>query len=341
MELFCLGLSHHTADVSLRERFVVPEADVPRFLGALRAEGELAECVLLSTCNRVEVYGAVEDAGPAAAGCAALLRRQAGVSADFYLHEGSEAARHLIRVSAGLDSMVLGETEILGQVKDAYALARSAGATGPVLNRLFQHSFRAAKEVRSSTGITRGAVSVGAAAGHLAVRALGDLGGCRALLLGAGEAGTLVARSLKARGVRDLAVANRTASRAAQLAAELGGRSVDFSAWRDLLPGLDIVVACAAAPSRLLAAADLAPIMAARPGRPLFVLDLAVPRDFDPGIRGVPGVDWHDVDSLRSLAREGRERRALETLRGEKLASGHADDFMRRMSSGVPLAAAA
>jgi glutamyl-tRNA reductase len=341
MDLFCLGLSHHTADVSLRERFAVPEADVVRFLGSLCSEGGAGECVLLSTCNRVEVYAACKDAGVAAEACASLLRGQAGVAADFYRFDGMEAARHLIRVAAGLDSMVLGETEILGQVKDAYAMARGAGTTGPVLNRLFQHGFRAAKEVRSSTGITRGAVSVGAAAGHLAVRSLGSLGGCRALLLGAGEAGTLVAHSLRARGVRDLVVTNRTPARAVQLAAELGGRSVDFGVWRELLPGLDIVVACAAAPARLLSAADLAPVMAARPGRPLFVLDLAVPRDFDPAIRELPGVDWHDVDSLRSLAREGRTRRALETLRGEKLASGRAAEFMRRLKSGVPLAVAA
>lgn len=335
MDLYCLGLSHHTADVSLRERFVVPEVAVPHFLGSLRAEAGAAECVVLSTCNRVEVYAAGGDAGA----CALLLERQAGVAADLYRHEGAEAARHLIRVAAGLDSMVLGETEILGQVKEAYAAARSAGTTGPVLNRLFQQSFRAAKEVRTSTGITRGAVSVGAAAAHLAARTLGTLDGRRVLLLGAGEAGTLVARSLRTRGANDLVVANRTASKAAQLAAELGGRRADFTAWRELLPGTDIVVACAASPTRLLSAAELAPVMAARPGRPLFVLDLAVPRDFDPGIRTLPGVDWHDVDSLHTLAREGRERRLLETLRGEKLASGHAAEFMRRMS--MPLAAAA
>jgi glutamyl-tRNA reductase len=341
MELFCLGLSHHTTGVSLRERFVVPEAAAPSFLRALRAEGGLTECVLLSTCNRVEIYAAGPDAVLAAAASRCFLQQHAGVAAEFYRLEGVEAAHHLIRVAAGLDSMVLGETEILGQVKEAYGLARAAGCTGPVLNRLFQRSFRAAKEVRTRTGITRGAVSVGAAAGHLAARALGSLSGRRTLLLGAGEAGTLVARSLRARGVRELLVANRTAGRAAELARELGGHAVDFFRWRDLLPTVDIVVACAAAPARLLDAADLAPVMVARPDRPLFILDLAVPRDFDPAIRELPGVDWHDVDSLRSLAREGRERRALETRQGEHLAAVHAADVMRRLASGASLAAAA
>lgn len=341
MELFCLGLSHHTAAVSLRERFVVPEAAMTAFLGSLRSEAGMAECVLLSTCNRVEIYGAARDGILAAAACSMHLQQHAGIEADFYRLDGVDAARHLIRVAAGLDSMVVGETEILGQVKDAYALAWRTGVTGPVLNRLFQQAFRGAKQVRTETGITRGAVSVGSAACHLAARVLGPLSERRVLLLGAGEAGGVVARSLRARGVRDLAIVNRSPSRAADLAAELGGRMVEFAAWQSLLPEMDIVVACASSPSRLLHAKELAPVMAGRPERPLFVLDLAVPRDFDPEIRNLPGVDWHDVDSLQALAREGLEGRVRETHRGEELAAAHADGFMRRMVSGEALPVAA
>lgn len=341
MELFCLGLSHHTADVSLRERFVVPEGRMPGFLGGLCAEAGMAECVFLSTCNRVEIYGVAGDGVMAAAACSAHMQQHAGTEADFYRFDGGDAARHLIRVASGLDSAVVGETEILGQVKEAYALAWRAGMTGPVLNRLFQQSFRAAKEVRTETGITRGVVSVGSAACRLATRILGDLSGRRALLLGAGEAGSMVARSLKARGIRDLTVANRTASRAAVLAGELGGRMAEFAAWKSLLPEADIVVASAASPSRLLHAGELEPVVSARPGRPLFILDLGVPRNFDPLIRSLAGVDWHDVDSLQALAREGREGRARETRRGEELAAVHADAFMRRMASGTALPAAA
>jgi glutamyl-tRNA reductase len=341
MNLFCLGLSHHTAAVSLRECFAVGGDQAAGVMRELRVAAGLSEVVLLSTCNRVEVYGAAPDAGPAADAVSSALHRRAGRRADFARFTGDGVARHLFRVAAGLDSMVLGETEILGQVKDAYAAAFGAGHTSSDLNRLFQHAFRAAKQVRSETGIGRGAVSVGSAAAKLAASDLGDLAGCRALLLGAGEAGEDVARSLHARGLMELLVANRTTGRAEALAAALGGRAVPFEHWRDHLSTADIVIACADAPSRLLRAGELAPFLEAREGRPLFLLDLAVPRDFDPAIRALRGATLHDIDDLEAVAREGESLRAAEVDKAEAIVAAQVADFVRRAAERPAFAAAA
>lgn len=341
MNLFCLGLSHHTAAVSLRECFAVGGDQSTRVMRELRAAAALDEIVLLSTCNRVEVYAISGDAVTAMQDVAAALQRRAGRHADFARFTGRDAVRHLFRVAAGLDSMVLGETEILGQVKDAYALAFGAGQTATSLNRLFQHAFRAAKLVRSGTEIGKGSVSVGSAAARLAATALGDLSSCRALLLGAGEAGEDVARSLHARGLMELLVANRTAGRAEGLAAGLGGRAVAFDHWRDHLTTADIVIACADAPSRLLCSAELAPFLAARDGRPLFLLDLAVPRDFDPAIRALSGATLHDIDALEAVAREGESLRAAEVEKAESIVAAQSEEFLRRGADRPALAAAA
>lgn len=338
MQLFCLGLSHHTAAVSLRERFAVPEAETAAVLDSLRDTAGLREAVLLSTCNRVEIYGAAENVASAMNAADDLLHGRAGEDAPFYRLEDAAAVRHLFRVAAGLDSMVLGETEILGQVKDAYAAAFGAGHTAGRLNHLFQQTFRVAKLVRTETSLGRGAISVGSAAARLAGSVLGDLSACRALLLGAGEAGESVARSLCTRGLRELLVCNRTASRAEALAGALGGQPVDFAHWRDHLATADIVIASAAASERLLSAGALAPVLAVREGRPLFLLDLAVPRDFDPGIRHLPGVVLHDVDALEAIAREGESLRAAEVQRAEAMVAAETEAFA---AGRLSLAAAA
>ena len=341
MNLFCLGLSHHTAAVSLRECFAVGDEQADSVMRALRDVAALDEIVLLSTCNRVEVYGIAAAADTAMDSVADSLQRRAGRRADFARLAGDDVARHLFRVSAGLDSMVLGETEILGQVKDAYAAAFGAGHTSSGLNRLFQQAFRAAKQVRSETGIGRGAVSVGSAAAKLAASDLGDLSACRALLLGAGEAGEDVARSLHARGLMELLVANRTSGRAEALAAALSGRAVPFEHWRDHLSTADIVIACADAPSRLLRASELAPFLEVREERPLFLLDLAVPRDFDPAIRALRGVTLHDIDDLEAVAREGESLRAAEVEKAEAIVAAQVADFVRRAAERPAFAVAA
>lgn len=327
MNIVCIGLSHHTAGVSLRERFAVDESSLPDALGALRAEAGLSEAVLLSTCNRVEIYGSAADPGAALRACEAFLQRAAGVEADFYRRENHDGARHLFRVVSGLDSMVVGETEILGQAKEAYAAAVECGATGAALNRLFQQAFRVAKHVRTETGITRGAVSVGSVAVELAGKIFGDLAGCRVLLLGAGEAASRVARSLQSRGVRRLAIANRTFDRAAELAAELGGMALHFDHWCGALNDSDIVISSTAARGHVLAAGDMPPFLAARGDRPLFLVDLAVPRDFDPALNDLEGVYLHDLDSLQAMARRSMEGREQEVARCEDLIAAHVEEF--------------
>jgi glutamyl-tRNA reductase len=327
MNIFCLGLSHHTAGVSLRERFAVDEAALVETLARLRREAALHEVVLLSTCNRVEVYGLAEDPGVSIEKCEHLLQQSAGAEADFYHRPEAEGARHLFRVVCGLDSMVVGETEILGQAKDAYAAALASGTTGALLNRLFQQAFRVAKQVRTETAITRGAVSVGSVAVELAEKIFGDLSCCRVLLLGAGEAGARVARSLQSRGVRGLILSNRTFDRAAELAAELGGMALHFDHWRGALKDVDIVISSTASRNRLLSPADLAPLMDAREDRPLFLVDLAVPRDFDPALNELEGVYLHDMDSLQAMAQRGMEERGKEVLRCEELISAQVEEF--------------
>lgn len=327
MNIFCVGLNHQMAGVSLRERFAVEDDSLRVLLPDLREEATLDEIVVLSTCNRVEVYGLAGDPDAAARSCAHYLQRTAGIEADFYRRERAEGARHLFRVVCGLDSMVVGETEILGQVKDAYALALQHGATGAALNRLFQQAFRVAKQVRTETGITRGAVSVGSVAVELADKIFGDLAGCRALLLGAGKAGARVARSLQSRGVHRLVLANRTFERAAELARELGGMALDFDRWQTALADTDIVISSTAARGRLLSPGELTPVMAARGDRPLFLIDLAVPRDFDPALNSLEGVFLHDMDSLQAMAQRGVEARGREIERCEALIEHHVREF--------------
>ena len=328
MNIFCVGLSHHTAGVSLRERFAVDGAALAGTLDALREHAPLHEAVLLSTCNRVEVYGLAGDASEAARACAEFLQRSAGVDAEFYRRDMADGVRHLFRVVSGLDSMVVGETEILGQVKDAYAAALERGTTGAALNRLFQQAFRVAKQVRTETGITRGSVSVGSVAVDLAGKIFGDLSLCRVLLLGAGEAGARVARSLQSRGVRSLVISNRTFDRAAELASELGGMALHFDHWCHALGDADIIVSCTASRGRVLSAGDMTPLLAARGDRPLFLVDLAVPRDFDPALNDLDGVYLHDLDSLQAMAQQGMAGREGEIEHCEKLIAEHIEEFL-------------
>lgn len=328
MNVFCLGLSHHGSGVSLRERFAIGTDALGAVLSGLRHEGGLSEAVILSTCNRVEVYAVAANPDAAARRCRDILQRDAGLEAGFYHRGGTDGVRHLFRVACGLDSMVIGETEILGQVKTAYAAALRHGTTGVVLNRLFQQAFRAAKQVRTETGITRGAVSVGSVAVELAGKIFGNLPRCRVLLLGAGEAGARVARSLQSRGVRGLIFSNRTFDRAAQLAGELGGMALHFDRWQSALPDVDIVISSTASHGRLLHADELTPALAQRGDRPLFLVDLAVPRDFDPALNDLEGVFLHDMDSLQAMAQRGMDARGREAARCGDLLEGQVAEFL-------------
>ncbi|PZR70673.1 MAG: glutamyl-tRNA reductase [Chthoniobacterales bacterium] len=331
MNLFCVGISHHTANVETRERYAAPRSEE-----VWRAECGCDEALLLTTCNRVEIYG---SAGAPVATDQILRRlvREGVASADdahaFYRHEGEACVRHLFRVVAGLDSMVIGETEILGQVKKAYANARESGSAGPLLHRLFQRAFRVAKQVRSSTEITRGAVSVGSVAVDLAVKIFGDLTRRSVLILGAGETSERTARALSSRGVADIRVSNRSFERAENLAALVGGRAVSFHHWAAQCGEVDILISSTAAEEPLLTPDILAPLIRERSDRPLFIIDIAVPRDVAPEVNELDGVYLYDIDSLQSIAQQSLAMRRQQIAAGEEIIAEHVAEFRERLGS--------
>src|ERR1700726_2923709 len=303
MNLFCTGLSHHVANVETRERF----AGHAETECVLRRAG-CSEALLLSTCNRVEVY-AVSDTVIGTDEISRCLFRGGEHApgdnvAEFYRHEGAECARHLFRVASGLDSMVVGETEILGQTKKAYESARKSGTAGSYLHRLFQRTFRVAKQVRTHTEITRGPVSVGSVAVELAEKIFGDLASCKVLLLGAGETSERTARALVSRGVSDLRISNRSGERAENLAQLVAARAVPFEKWPEQCRKIDILITSTSSSAPLLARKNLAPILRQRIDRPLFIIDIAVPRDVDSDVNQLEGVYLYDIDSLQSIAEQ-------------------------------------
>ena len=338
MNIVCFGLSHRTAAVEVRERFALADKELPAATLRLRSLQGVREALILSTCNRVEHYAVLDD-GPEPVRRASDLFRlyceTGGLEThaegeQFYHHDAPESMAHLFRVASGLDSMVLGETEILGQVKQAYQVATAAGTTSRVLNKLFQRAFQAAKQVRSDTEVGRGTVSVASAAVDLAERLFGDLRRCRALVLGAGETGERTARALLSRGVRPagLSVANRSPERAAALAAVLGGHAVpEFGAWEHEAAEADILITSTAAQSAVVSAAQVARIMRGRGDRPLFIIDIAVPRDVEPAANDIEGVYLYDIDALQEIARQALASRERELAECERIIGRHVEEF--------------
>lgn len=334
MKLFCVGLSHHQTKVETREQFTGDAETKAR----LRNAGCI-EVLVLSTCNRVEVYGAadkdidtVEIARCLAGTDAALVLEEASTS--FYRHEGDACVTHLFRVASGIDSMVVGETEILGQVKKAYEAAHSSGTAGPFLHRLFQRAFRVAKQVRTHTEITRGSVSVGSVAVDLAGKIFGELGQRKVLVLGAGETSERTARALVSRGVSDLRVSNRSIERAHQLAATIGGQVVAFESWTQQCAEVDILITSTSSETPLLHPENLHPILRERLDRPLFIIDIAVPRDVHPGVNELEGVFLYDIDSLQSVADQSILLRKQKIASAESIIAEHVGDFRKRVFRG-------
>ena len=325
MNLFCVGLSHHTANVETRERYL------PRRPGeSLRTDCGCAEAVMLATCNRVELYAAAHDTVTTEQIAHCLAREGAQPRQDgagFYRYEEEECVRHLFRVVCGLDSMVIGETEILGQVKKAYALARESGSAGPLLHRLFQRAFHVAKQVRSRTEITRGAVSVASVVVDLAVKIFRDLAQRKVLLLGAGEMSERTARALRARGVSDIRVSNRSFERAERLAASVHGRAVAFQHWPNECREIDILISSTAAQEPLLTPEILGPMIRERLERPLFIIDAAVPRDVAPEVNEMDGVFLYDIDALQSIAEQSLALRRLQIAPADAIIAEHVADF--------------
>ena len=324
MNVVVIGLSHHSSPVELRERFAFAEAKVPDALKSLRESGIASEAVILSTCNRVEIYAATPLESAKAFTelkhfLVAVHAYDAALGNELYMFAEPQCLHHLFRVACGLDSMVLGETEILGQLKQAYALAHRHGHTGARLNKAFQRAFNVAKHVRTETNIQRGSVSVASVAVELAEKIFSSLNDREVMVIGAGDTSEKTARALLARGARSIIVANRTPDRALALANELGGRAVQFGDWAAEFGKIDIVISSTAAPHHILDRVKLEPLMKARRHRPLLLIDIAVPRDIDPAVNFLENVYLYNIDDLQAIADDYLRQRKEEIARCEAI----------------------
>jgi glutamyl-tRNA reductase len=333
MSLILVGLSHRTAPIELREQVDFATRDVSGAVRALAGKRTTDECVLLSTCNRVEIYAAAADPGAARAGIGRFVAEYHGVPIErldphLYLQRDAAATRHLFRVASGLESLVIGEPQILGQVKAAYQIAAGEQTTGPLLNRLFHSALATGKRVRAETGIGEGAVSVSYAALSLARKIFGDLSGLSALVLGAGEMAKLTATHLQSQHVRDLVVSSRTMRSAAALAARVGGRAIPWDHIGRALEASDIVVTATGATDPILTRDRVQAVMRSRRNRPLFIIDIAVPRDVEPGAGELEEVFLYNIDDLQSIVSESVARRTQQIEHADTIVSAEVERFV-------------
>jgi len=322
MPVVVIGVNHRTAPLEVLEAMTVGDAAMGKTLHALRTKEHVSEAVVLSTCNRTEVYAVAEKFHGGYADVRAVLSELTFLDPEdftdhLYVHHDAAAAAHLFEVVSGLDSAVLGEHEIQGQVKTAWERAQREDAAGSTLNLLFRHALEAGKRARSETGIGQGTASVSYSAVALAAQHLGSLEGRRVVVLGAGDMGTSMAESLTASGVAELVIANRTHARATELARAVGGRAIRFAELPAELVGADVVLTSTGATSVLLSRADVEAAMAERDDRPLVLVDIAVPRDIDPTVAEVAGVTVFDMDDLAAFADRGlaERRREIDAVR--------------------------
>ena len=337
---FCLvGLSHKTAPVEVREQLAFPEEALAEALGAATALPGISEAIILSTCNRVEILARAEtddgNIGPALARFLAESRHRNITEIERYLYEyrQRDALRHIFRVASSLDSMVIGESQILGQVKTAYAIARACGALGGTLEEVLTRSFAVAKQIRSETGIASSAVSVSYAAVELARKIFGSLEGKRVLLVGAGKMSELAAKHLLHSGAAGIFVANRTPERAQELAAALQGRAVPFDQLLEYGAQCDILISSTAAPGFILNKSDAQRLLAERRNRPIFLIDIAVPRNIDPESNKLDNLFLYDIDDLQQVVSANLEERLREAHRGEQIAEQEVDRLLRRLKT--------
>ena len=337
-ELLALGVSHKTAPLDLRERLSLTEGRAVGALHELTASPGIHEAAAISTCNRTELYLVVSDPVEAESTALGVLTRQADIRptellGHLYSLRSGEAVHHLFQVTAGLDSMIVGEAEIQGQVKRAYELALVEGGTGPILNRLFRGALAAGGRVREETSIGEKGVSIPSVAVELARRTLGDLGERRVLVVGAGETAELVAQALVARGVATVFVANRHYDRAIGLAQNFGGEAVRFEELPEQLEVADIVVSATNSPHHIVERDELEQVMASRGGRPLLLVDIAVPRDIEPACREIAGVSLHDIDDVQQIVERNASGREAEAQRAEPILAAEQDRFERWLAS--------
>lgn len=333
MKLFVAGISHKTAPVQLREQLAVKQPAIVDLAFVLKCFGHLDEIVLLSTCNRIEIYGTSRHGTAHVKSVLQLLCPEPrDLDAHIYLHEGAAAACHLLRVAAGLDSMMIGETEITGQIKDAYEIAVNAGLTGRVLNRLFQSAFNATKKIRTRTRIGRGAVSIKSAAVALAERIFGEeLVNKAIMVIGAGQMAEHCVRSLIKKGVRSIFVSNRSFDRAIDLTTRFGGNAVCFGDCLFQMRNVDLVITATNSSEPLLDQGDAENLVKSRHGRPLSLIDLSVPRNVSPAVGGLKNVTLYNIDDLEALALQGVRARAAELAACDEIIGAHVAAVMEKL----------
>jgi glutamyl-tRNA reductase len=336
MKLLAIGLNHKTAPIEVRERIAFGPDIIAGALRDLRGREGIHEAVIVSTCNRTELYCATADGGEE------TLRHWLGgfhgieyerVNPFLYAHAGRDAVTHLLRVSSGLDSLVLGEPQILGQVKSAFQTSSDCTATGKLLGRLFQHAFSVAKTVRTDTAIGSSPVSVAFAAVSLARQIFSDLSQQTALLIGAGETIELAARHLHQNGIGRIIVANRTVERAHEVAAQFDGFAIALTEIANHLPEADIVIASTASPLPVLGKGTVESALKKRKHRPIFMVDIAVPRDIEPEVATLPDVYLYTIDDLQGVIDEGLRSRQAAALQAEEMIAFHSEEFMAWLRS--------
>jgi glutamyl-tRNA reductase len=348
MSIVVVGLSHHSAPVEVRERFVFSPDEGLAAASRLTSSGAAREAVLLSTCNRTEFYLRLPEGGAGPEPVIGLFAERAGLTPGeaaryLYAHRDRKGVEHLFRVVTSLDSMILGEAQIQGQVRAAYERAASVPAesrpVGPVLSRLFQMALSVGGRVRSETALGVGAASIPAAAVELAKKVFGSLKGRRALVLGAGEMAELALEALAGEGVRSIVVANRTVDRARELAARAGGRAIHYQALAEELPTTDIVATATSAPHYVLTRELMQRAVPGGPRRPMLIVDIAIPRDVEPEVGGVENVFLYDIDDLRQIVDGNLERRRAEIPIAERIIFESVDEFWSWYASldAVPL----
>jgi len=334
LHLVLTGLSHHSAPIEVRERLSLAEHQLPQALEALRACRAVREAVILSTCNRMELYTVLEG-DPAQSKselCRALSKFHHVPESEFvshlYFHTDADCVRHLLRVSSGLDSLVLGEAQILGQVRGALRVSQQSEAAGSLLNGLFQQALTTGKRIQSETGLGRGAFSVGHAAVDLARSIFDDLSRASVLILGAGKMSELTAKHLRQSGVEFVMVANRTYEKAALIAERLGGQAIQYETFPDALSRCDIVIASTASPHPIVRREMLLPILRKRRGKPLFLIDIAVPRDIAPDVGTLENVFLFNIDDLQSVVEEQSRSRKTEAQLAESIVTEDTERFL-------------
>lgn len=344
MDLIVVGMNHRTAPVDVRERVAFSEDEVVDVLERARDEPTLAEATLLSTCNRTEFYGLSTDNGAAEMYIRKLIASRKSV--DFDSHPGyaytltrNESVRHLLRVAAGLDSLVLGEAQILGQVRRAYELSLESRTCGLVLSRILQSAIAVGRRARNETAIGAGAVSVASAASELAGKIFADLSSRAVLLIGVGEMGTLTAKHMIEKGATSLVIANRTFSKAQELANELDGCPMPLDRLDEALVSADIVITSTAATTPIVTRQMMSSILSRRGGRPIYIIDIAVPRDFDASIGEMDGVFLHDIDDMNVLVDRNLEKRRTEIPKAEAIVEQELESFVtwRNSLAATPL----